>query len=61
MPPGSDLEISQQIVEGDVAFLVWSGKSKNLEIPFATDTLIVRNGKIVAQTFAAQMETQSSA
>jgi ketosteroid isomerase-like protein len=61
LPPGSDLKISQQIIEGEVAFLVWSGESENLEIPFATDTLIVRNGKIVTQTFAAQMETKFSA
>jgi len=60
-PPGSALEVSQQIIEGEIAYLVWSGESETLKIPFATDTLIVRDGKIVAQTFTAQMETKPSA
>jgi SnoaL-like domain len=61
LPPGSALEVSQQIIEEEIAYLVWSGESGKLKIPFATDTLIVRDGKIVAQTFAAQMETKPSA
>jgi len=44
-----------------MAYIVWSGESGKLKIPFATDTLIVRDGKIVAQTFAAQMERKPSA
>lgn len=55
-PPGSAFEMSQRIVEGELAYIVWSGESERLKIHFATDTLIVRDGKIVMQTFAAQME-----
>jgi hypothetical protein len=36
------------------------GESEKLKIPFATDTVVVRDGKIVAQTFAARMETKPS-
>jgi ketosteroid isomerase-like protein len=36
-------------VEGDVAYIVWSAGG---ELPFGTDTFVVRNGKIVTQTFA---------
>ncbi len=60
LPPGSALEISQQIIEGEIAYIVWSGESGRVKISFATDTFIVRDGKIVAQTFAAQMETKPS-
>jgi len=56
--PGSSVEITQQIIDGEVAYLVWHGESTQLKIPFATDTLLVRNGKIVVQTFAAQIETK---
>jgi len=55
----ADFEISQQLIEGDLACVVWSGESEKLKIPFATDTLIVRDGKISAQTFAAQMEAKT--
>ncbi len=36
-------------VEGDLAYITWSVGS---EWPLGTDTFVVRNGKIVAQTFA---------
>jgi ketosteroid isomerase-like protein len=36
-------------VAGEVAYITWSvGK----ELPLGTDTFVVRNGKIVSQTFA---------
>lgn len=54
--PGSVLEVSQQITERTIAYAVWSGRSAQLDIPFATETLIIREEKILAQTFAAQME-----
>lgn len=54
MPPGSDIQVKQQFIDGQLAYLFWSGESENVKIPFATDTIIVRNGKIIKQTFAAQ-------
>lgn len=42
--------IDRQIVEGEVAYLVWSAP------PFmamATDTLVVRDGRIVIQSFTS--------
>ncbi len=59
LPPGSALEVSEQIVEGEIAYIVWSGESEKLRIPFATDTFVVRDGKIVAQTFTPQMEEKA--
>jgi SnoaL-like domain len=61
MPPGSTLTIVQQIVEGDIAYLLWAGESAYYRIPWGTDTFVIRAGKIVAQTFAAQMEAKDSA
>jgi SAM-dependent methyltransferase len=58
-PPGSSVEITQQIIDGEVAYLVWRGESPKFKIPFATDTLLVRDGKIVIQTFAAQIEAKA--
>ena len=53
--------MKQQLIDGEVAYIVWSGESDALDISFATDTLIVRNGKTVMQTFAAQMEAKTTA
>jgi ubiquinone/menaquinone biosynthesis C-methylase UbiE len=58
-PPGSSVDLRQQLIEGEVAYLVWSGESQRVRIPFATDTLLIREGKIVMQTFAAQTEAKS--
>lgn len=58
LPPGSMLEASQRIAERTIAYIVWSGwrsPSDQLDLPFATETLIVREGRILTQTFTAQM------
>lgn len=59
-PPGSTFEVKQQIVDGDLAYLVWTGESKLLHVQLATDTLFLRAGKILQQTFAAQVQSKSS-
>lgn len=55
-PPGSDTEVKRRVVDGELVYIVWSGASPSMRIPFATDTFIIRDGKIVRQTFAAQVE-----
>lgn len=42
-------------IAGDVAFITWHADTQSHEISMATDTFVVRDGKIAAQTFAAQM------
>jgi len=51
-PPGfmANFEMVRQDVEGEIAYIVWQSGSA---VPLGTDTFIVRNGKIVVQTFAA--------
>ena len=44
-------EMKRQEVAGELAFILWEAKPWFL---FATDTLLVRDGKILLQTFAAQ-------
>lgn len=57
MPPGtSSAKLSKEEIVGEMAFIVWSGSSEKYNISFATDTFLIRGGKIVAQTFAAVME-----
>jgi hypothetical protein len=47
---------TKQVVDGEIAYILWSGSSPYYNIPFATDTFVIRDRKIVAQTFAAQLE-----
>ena len=42
----------RQDVGGEIAYIVWKAEPF---IPLATDTFVVRNGKIMAQTFTAYM------
>ena len=44
------LEMKRMEVVGELAFILWEAKPW---FPFATDTLLIRDGKILLQTFAA--------
>jgi len=56
-PPNStSLNLAKQVVEGEIAYILWSGSSSFYNAAFATDTFVMHDGKIVAQTFAAQLE-----
>jgi hypothetical protein len=56
LQPGSQIEETTRAVEGEFAYIVWRGESEKFRFPFATDTFVVRNGKIVFQSFAGQVE-----
>ena len=51
LPPNASSRFTLRTlrVEGDVAFITWSVGN---EVALVSDTLVVRNGKIVSQTFA---------
>ncbi|HEV8722434.1 MAG TPA: nuclear transport factor 2 family protein [Candidatus Binatia bacterium] len=48
-PDETELNLTKQVVEGKIAYILWSGSSPNYNAPFATDTFVMRDGKIVAQ------------
>jgi len=60
LPPGSDFKISRQEVRGQIAYIVWSAESKNYRFPLGTDTFVIKDGKIIAQTFAAKIEPKNT-
>ena len=43
------MTVTRQDVRGDVAYIMWKAEPF---IPLATDTFVVRDGKILAQSFA---------
>ena len=52
LPAESDYKTIHQYVDGEIAYTVWSAESPFYSIPYGTDTFIIRDGKIVQQTFA---------
>lgn len=43
-------------IEGDVAYAIWHAECASATIPFATDTWVIRDGKIVVLTYAGKIE-----
>ena len=43
-------------VEGEIAFIAWHSTNDGAEVPLGTDTLLIRDGKISIQTFAAKVD-----
>ncbi|HEX3543463.1 MAG TPA: nuclear transport factor 2 family protein [Candidatus Acidoferrum sp.] len=56
--PGASFSMRQRYVEGDYAYILWSAETADNSYEAATDTFVVRNGKIVAQSFAAKITSK---
>jgi hypothetical protein len=52
----STFKLDKVIVKDELVYIVWHGQTPTLDVPFATDTFIIRNGKILRQTFAGQLK-----
>ena len=49
---GTVLEMDKMIVDGGMAYIIWHASTPVIEVPFATDSFIIKDGKIIHQTFA---------
>ncbi len=49
---GASETVRPATFEGDYAYLIWSGETVDNNYEFATDTFVVRTGKIVVQFLA---------
>lgn len=45
------LTLKKAVVERDVGYIIWQASTSSLDLRFATDTFIIRNGKIIRQTY----------
>lgn len=59
--PGAKFTMQTMAVEGDVAFIVWSAETADNVYEWATDTFVVRDGKIAYQTLAAKVSAKQGA
>jgi ketosteroid isomerase-like protein len=53
--PGAVFSMKQQAVEGDYAYILWTAETADNVYEVGTDTFVVRDGKIVAQSFAGKI------
>ena len=53
--PGASFTLQQQLIEGEVAYIVWSAETADNVYELATDTFLVRDGKIAVQSFTAKV------
>jgi ketosteroid isomerase-like protein len=53
--PGAEFSLKQQFIEADYAYLLWTAETADNVYELGTDTFVVRDGKIVAQSYASKM------
>jgi ketosteroid isomerase-like protein len=53
--PGAVFTMRQQIVDGDYAYILWTAATADNVYEVATDTFVVRDGKIAAQSFTGKI------
>jgi ketosteroid isomerase-like protein len=54
--PGSSFTMQLRSIDGDHAYILWTAETADNSYEFATDTFVVRNGQIIAQSFAAKIK-----
>ena len=55
--PGTyEFTLDLMTVEGEAGYIAWHATCATVDIPFATDTYVVRDGKIAIQTFGAKID-----
>lgn len=49
---GGKLTLNQSEVVNDIGYILWEADVPEFNLTYATDTFIIRNGKIIRQTYA---------
>jgi len=53
--PGSSFNMQQYFVEGNHGYILWNAETPDSVYEMATDTFVVRDGRIVAQSYTASI------
>ena len=57
--PGATFSMKHQVIDGDFAYILWTAETADNVYEMATDTFVVREGKIVAQSFTGKISPKS--
>jgi ketosteroid isomerase-like protein len=53
--PGTSFSMKHTSIEGDYSYVIWAAETADNVYELGTDTTVVRDSKIVAQSFAAKI------
>lgn len=53
--PGATFHLKQQSIEGDHAYILWNAETADNVYELGTDTFVVSDGKIVAQSYTSKI------
>ena len=53
--PGASFNLSQKVIEGEIAYITWSAETADNIYEFATDTFLIRDGTILVQTIGLKV------
>ena len=53
--PGTAFSMKHTSIEGDYSYVIWAAETADNVYELGTDTTVVRDSKIVAQSFAAKI------
>jgi hypothetical protein len=54
--PGVSFAMRQRVIEKETAYIVWSAETADNVYELGTDTFWIHDGKIITQTFAAEVK-----
>ena len=57
--PGASFNMKQQFVENEHAYILWTAETADNVYELGTDTFLVRDGKIVAQSFTGKIRPKA--
>lgn len=58
--PGATFSMKQQFVEAEYAYILWTAETADNVYEVGTDTFVVRDDKIVAQSFTGKVTRKDS-
>jgi ketosteroid isomerase-like protein len=53
--PGAAFTLKRQSIDGDYAYILWTAETADNVYEVATDTFVMRDGKIAAQSFTGKI------
>lgn len=57
--PGTNFSMQKYYIDGDHGYILWNAETAENVYEMATDTFVVRDGKIVAQSYTAHVIPKS--
>jgi PBP1b-binding outer membrane lipoprotein LpoB len=48
----TSFKLNKSVIDGDVGYILWQAKTPTFDLTYATDTFVIRDGKIISQTYA---------